>query len=175
MDGEKFSNAVILGQVVGGVNDSGIANAIVGLNYVMAQGQRIQLYNSQDNPIQNLNERTNSNGGFALFFRWDPTGLGTTMDMPSYKLNINLPLDKAGVDFRRAIAREGRLAGVVSLREVGSGRIPSFKNPTNTENIVKDLKLVLKACGWKFPNMFLSVGRPSGDSYELVGAIRVAV
>jgi hypothetical protein len=175
MGGEKLSNGVILGQVVSELDDAAIANAIVGLDYVTAQGRRVQLFNAQDVPIQNLNDRTNSHGGFALFFHWDPTTLGTTMDMPSYKLNINLPTDKMSIDFRPAIPRQGRLAAVVSLREVGSGRIPSFKNPTNTENIVKDLKLVLKVYGVKFPNMFLSFGRPSGDYYELIGAIKIAV
>jgi len=171
----QFSNAAILGQIVGGAFDAGIANAIVALDYVMAQGQRVQLFNSNDQPIQNLNDRTNKAGGFALFFRWDPTALGRTMDMPGYRLKISLPSNMTGVDYSRAISRDGRMAGVVSLREVGSGRIPSFKNPVTAENILKDLKLILKASEWKFPNMFLAGVRPSGDYYELIGVIRVAV
>lgn len=171
----KFSNALIIGQVVDETSERPIANTIVGLDSVMAQGQRVQLFNAHDQPVQNLNDRTGTHGVFILPFHWDPTALGSTLDMPTYRLNISLPLDGRAIDYRRATRREGRLAAVVSLREVGSGRIPAFKSPTTIENIMKDLKLVLKAKGWKFPNMFLSPGRPSGDYYELIGAIRIAV
>jgi hypothetical protein len=170
-----FSNGVIVGQVVGGPVDSGIPDAIVSLDYIMAQGQRVQIFNLHDQPMQTLNDRTNKKGVFALFFRWDPTGLGVTLDMPIYKLKINLPMATGVADYKRAISQDGPLVGVVSLREVASGRIPSFKSPTSVEGILKDLKLVLKVYGWKFPNMFLAGAKPSGDYYELLGVARVAV
>src|SRR6516225_7509011 len=117
----KFSNALIIGQVVDETSERPIANTIVGLDSVMAQGQRVQLFNAHDQPVQNLNDRTGTHGVFILPFHWDPTALGSTLDMPTYRLNISLPLDGRAIDYRRATRREGRLAAVVSLREVGSG------------------------------------------------------
>jgi len=170
-----FSNAAIVGRIVGGALDTGIPDAIVTLDYIMAQGQRVQIFNLLEQPMQNLNDRTNKEGWFALFFRWDPTGLGRTLDMPAYRLRVNLPTTRAAIDYNRAFSRDGRLAAVVSLREVSSGRIPSFKSPTSVEGILKDLKLILKVAKWNFPNMFLAPSKPSGDYYELLGVMLIAV
>jgi hypothetical protein len=157
--GEKlgFSNGLIIGQVVGGDRDTPIANAIVGLQSVTNAGAytQVQLFNSTDNPVYNLNDRTNRTGGFALFFRWDNTALGT-LDMPKYRLKVSVPLDRRGNNYAESISREGIFAAVVSLRAVGEGRIPSFKWPNTAVNVLKDIKIVLKAYEWKFPNMFLA-------------------
>ena len=170
-----FSNGAIVGQVVNSGLNSGIPDAIVALDYIMAQGQRVQIFNVHDQPMQNLNERTNKKGVFALCFRWDPTGLGRTLDMPVYRLKISVPMTRPAIDYKRAVSQDGPLAAVVSLREVASGRIPSFKSPTSVEGILKDLKLILKVFDWKFPNMFLAGAKPTGDYYELIGAARVEV
>jgi hypothetical protein len=170
MSGEKFSEALILGMVVRDYDDAPIADSLVTLDYVIAQGQRVQIFTTQDQPVQNPYVKTNAKGGFVLAFHWDPTALGTTMDMPRYRVIVNAPM---GNGYKQAAREEGSLTAVVDLKVVASGRIPSFKNPVNTEGVVKDLKIILKACGLKFPNL-ISVGRPSADSYALLGAVRIA-
>jgi hypothetical protein len=172
---DKYSNGAIVGLVLDDGAQTPIADALVSVDVISAGNGRVTLFNDHDVAIQNLNVRTNKQGGFALVFRWDPTTLGSTLDLPRYKININRPLGGQATELARAVSREGELFPVVSLREVGSGRIPSFKTPNSIENIVKDLKTILKVYGWKFPNMFVGLGRPSGDSYELIGAIRTFV
>jgi hypothetical protein len=170
MSGEKFSEALILGMVVKEYDDTPIADSLVTLDYVIAQGQRVQVFTSQDQPVQNPNVKTNARGGFILAFHWDPTALGTTMDMPRYRVIANAPL---GYGYKQATRQEGSFTAVVDFKAVASGRIPTFKYPVNTEGVVKDLKIILKACGMEFPKL-ISLGRPSGDSYALLGAVRIA-
>ena len=172
MSDEKFSDAWILGMVVS--DGRPVADALVTLDYVVAQGQHVQLFSLRDLPVQSPHVKTNAKGGFVLSFHWDPTALGTTLDRPSYRLIANAPMGMTAQSYRTGTRSEGSLTAVVDLKPVASGRLPTFKSPTNVEGIVKDLKIVLKMCGLKFPNV-VSLGRPSGDSYALLGAIQINV
>jgi hypothetical protein len=169
---DKYGNAIILGQVLDGAAQTPISDALITLNSVLStSGLPIQIFNEHSHPVQNPNVRTNKQGGFLLSFCYDPTVL-TTYDNPSYRLTVNEP---SGSGYRQGVLCNGDFSVVVSLSDVGTGRIPSFKFPDTGENVLKDLKILLKLKGWKFPNMFLAASRPTPDTYALLGAIRIGL
>ena len=70
--------------------------------------------------------------------------LTATYDKPSYRLTVNEPGDSG---YRQGVLCNGVYSAVVSLSDVGSGRIPSFKSPNTGENVLKGLKILLKFKG----------------------------
>jgi hypothetical protein len=169
----------------------GLANAVVGFDWIMGGGERLNIYSSDadspsdrlrsirrglttdmPSPLVNLSTTTNSDGAFVLSFQWSGTDLGTAMDSPRSQIFVLTEEMTPGMVTMHLQGRyRANMIRSVSLSQVSSGLIPNPTQLGDAIGIGVDIHTVLRSI--RRPMIGLTIAPPSPDMYALISGYSI--
>lgn len=173
-----MNQGVIYGVVINNITGAGVGQAVVAINHIengSERSGRLNLFNEDGSRALNLFTETDENGGFALFFRWDPIEIGHVMSRRAIcHLNIGSPVFNGSTVVSYSFSRHrSELARVISLGAINNGTIPNPRESSDLVGMAVDLWTSVRNI--RLPMIGRTFMSPSADAPALFGIFRYAV